>query len=103
MAEQAEPESCETCEACEPSEAGAPSEAGESMAGSLAPLEETLRGLRHVMSTFGSLSLHDRVAILVPDEDFAEGFRPALASALHLKQAGRPFAWLLGFGFTGRF
>ena len=58
----------------------------------LAYAEHAVRALQHVISTFGSLSLHDRVAILVPDDAFAEAFRAAagpLANALLTFSASR--------------
>ena len=53
--------------------------------------EHALRALNHVMTTFGSLELHDRVAIVVPDERFAAAFRAPLADALLAQFPSRPF------------
>lgn len=44
--------------------------------------QHTIRGLQHVVKTFGVLSLHNRVAILVKDEEFANTLRSQLAVAL---------------------
>eukprot|EP00927_Polykrikos_kofoidii_P057530 TRINITY_DN5166_c0_g3_i1.p1 TRINITY_DN5166_c0_g3~~TRINITY_DN5166_c0_g3_i1.p1 ORF type:complete len:1629 (-),score=297.62 TRINITY_DN5166_c0_g3_i1:33-4919(-) len=44
--------------------------------------EHTLRALEHVVDAFPGLSLHNRVAILVPDEEFLEGLRPQLVEVL---------------------
>lgn len=51
----------------------------------------TLRALDHVVSAFPGLSLHNRLAIVVPDGDFLEKFRPELLSALAARFPGRPF------------
>lgn len=53
--------------------------------------EHTLRALEHVMTTFGTLELHDRVAIVVPDDKFVKGFSPALETALSGRWPERPF------------
>ena len=53
--------------------------------------EHTLRALNHVMTTFGSLELHDRVAIVVSDERFAAAFRAPLADELLAQFPSRPF------------
>ena len=53
--------------------------------------QHTLRALNHVMTTFGSLELHDRVAIVVSDERFAAAFRAPLADALLARFPSRPF------------
>ena len=54
-------------------------------------VEHTLRALHHVMTTFGTLELHDRVAIVVPDSGFAESFGPLLERALSERWPKRPF------------
>ena len=54
-------------------------------------VQHTLRALDHVMTTFGSLVLHDRVAILVPDELFAAAFRDLFADELGIRWSSRPF------------
>ena len=62
----------------------------------IAYAEQTVLALKHVMSTFASLRLHDRVAILVPEEEFACAFRAAdgpLATALLEMPAMAPMAW----------
>ena len=52
--------------------------------------EHTLRALNHVMTTFGLLELHDRVAIVVSDERFAAAFRAPLADELLAQFPSRP-------------
>ena len=54
-------------------------------------VEHTLQALQHVTTTFGTLKLHDRVAIVVPNRGFAEGFRPLLETALSERWPARPF------------
>jgi hypothetical protein len=54
-------------------------------------VEHMLRALHHVMTTFGTLELHDRVAIVVPDGKFAAGFRASLETALFERWPERPF------------
>ena len=53
--------------------------------------QHTLRALNHVITTFGTLELHDRVAIVVPDEQFAAAFSGPLAAALLERWPSRPF------------
>ena len=43
----------------------------------------TVRAMRHVTDEFDGLNLHDRLAIIVPDAQFAEQLRPLLARHLH--------------------
>jgi hypothetical protein len=50
-----------------------------------------LKALLHVMSDFPGLSLQDRVAILVPDNDFLDGLRPALSEALQAASVAGQF------------
>ena len=45
-------------------------------------VEHTIKALKHVSATLGDLDLHDRVAIVVPDDEYASHFRDELAPAL---------------------
>ena len=54
-------------------------------------VNHTLLALQHVMTTFGTLKLHDRVAIVVPDGKFAAAFSAALQTALFERWPERPF------------
>jgi len=46
---------------------------------------QTVRALEHVAGTFPGLRLHNRVAIVVPDERFRDALRPALRAALRAR------------------
>eukprot|EP01047_Picozoa_sp_COSAG01_P035256 COSAG01_NODE_2693_length_7243_cov_4.778695_1_plen_1576_part_00 len=48
---------------------------------------KTVRAVRDVTDTFDGLNLHDRLAIIVPDADFAEQLRPELSRELEAEFA----------------
>ena len=45
-------------------------------------LDQTLHAIRHLRYKYGKLNLHDRLAIVVPDEDFLRQLQPPLQAAL---------------------
>ena len=45
-------------------------------------VQKTLAGFWHVARAYAGLSLHHRLGILVPDDDFLQTFKPLLGSAL---------------------
>jgi hypothetical protein len=47
--------------------------------------EHVVRAIEHVKTTFPKLRLHNRVAIVVPDDAFRLALRPALQEALRLR------------------
>jgi hypothetical protein len=47
--------------------------------------EHVVKALKHVKSTFPRLRLHNRVAIVCPDDAFCEAMRPALMEALRCR------------------
>lgn len=49
--------------------------------------ERVLAGIEHITSTFPGLLLTDRLAILVPDQSFLDGFMPVLLTALTTEAA----------------
>eukprot|EP01047_Picozoa_sp_COSAG01_P067792 COSAG01_NODE_9645_length_2381_cov_1.943032_2_plen_547_part_00 len=51
--------------------------------------EHTRQAIRQIVETFPRLSLHDRLAIIVPDEDFRAQLRPLLERELHAAFPGR--------------
>jgi len=53
--------------------------------------EHVCRALEHVASTFSGLSLHNRVALVVPDQNFRDSLRPVLEAALAQRFSGRAF------------
>ena len=46
----------------------------------MAYAEHIIKALEHTMKLIGEISLHDRVAVVVPDAAFADGLRPTLDS-----------------------
>jgi len=45
-------------------------------------IKHTIDAIRHILKTYVGLKLHNRLALIVPDRDFLENFKPRLESAL---------------------
>ena len=49
--------------------------------------QQTILSLQHVANEFVGLSLHDRLALIVPDTAFRDSLRPVLQEQLKLKDS----------------
>ncbi len=54
-------------------------------------VKHTIDAIRHLLRTYMGLSLHNRLALIVPDSDFLESFKPRLESALKDQLFGSQF------------
>jgi len=57
-------------------------------------VEHTIKAIQHVSRSLGDLDLHDRIAIIVPDDETLTALRNPLQAALKVAYAQRPYRLL---------